>query len=145
MQAASVQAKSVTREVHVCLYSCVMVLRPVLEVCTSSTDLHGESDLIATAIGAMIEVVQKPTLSNSVSDINMVQDALECLQCLTSIPAGRQQALQLLTVDKIEDLLRAALSWLEEDSQPEKHWATAASKATFCSSVYHMLVEPQHV
>ena len=140
MQTASVQSELVKEEV---LCGGLKLLGLVLEVCRSSTDLHGESDLIATAIGAMFEVLQKPTPFDSMSD--MVRDALGCLHYLTSIPAGRQQALQLLTVDKIECLLRAALTWLEDDSQPEMHWGIAARKATFCPIMYHVLAELQHV
>lgn len=125
MQNASVQPESVEREV---LCGCLTLLWPVLEACTSSTDLHDESDLLADAIGAIIEVIQRATLFDSMSD--MVHTALGCFHYLTSIPAGQQQALQLLTVDKIEDLLRAALTWLEDDSQPEKNWAMATCKAT---------------
>ena len=104
------------------------LLCPLLEVCRSSTDLHGESDLIVTAIGAMITVFQKSSLVDSTSE--MVNDALGCLHHLTTFPEGRQQALQLLTVDKIEALQKAALTWLEDDFQPANHWAIAAGKAT---------------
>lgn len=105
------------------------LLCPVLEVCGSSTDLHDKSDLIATAIGAMITVFQKSSLVDSTSE--MVNDALGCLHHLTTFPEGRQQALQLLTVDKIEALQEAALTWLEDNFQPKNNWAIAAGKATF--------------
>lgn len=140
MQTAHVELETGKREV---LGYSLNLLGSVLKVCTSSTDLHDESDLIATAIGAVIKVVQKPTLVDSMADL--VRLALGCLYYLTSIPAGRQQALQLLTVDKIEDILRAALSWLEDHSQPEMHWDIAARKATFCPLMYHVLVEPRHI
>ena len=126
MQTAHVQLESGKREV---LGGCLKLLGSVLKVCTSSTDLHDESDLIATAIGATIEVLQKPTPLDSMPDL--VHLALGCLYYLTSIPAGRQPALQLLTADNIEDVLRAALTWLEDESQPAMHWAIAARKATF--------------
>ena len=100
----------------------------VLEVCRSSTDLRDESDLIASAIGAMITVFQKSGLVISASE--MVNDALGCLHHLTTFPEGRQQALQLLTVDKIEALQGAALTWLEDVEPPGNHWAIAAGKAT---------------
>ena len=40
------------------------------------------------------------------------------------------QALQLLTVDKIEVVQKAALTWLEDNFLPENHWAIAAGQAT---------------
>ena len=96
----------------------------VLEICRSSTDLHDELDLIATAIGAMIKVFQKSILVDSTSE--MANDALGCLHHLTTLHEGQQQALQLLTVDKIEVVQKAALTWLEDNFQPEIHWAFAA-------------------
>lgn len=140
MQTASVQPESVKRVV---LCGCLKLLGRVLKVCMSSSDLHDDSDLIATATGAMIKVVQKPTLLDNMPDT--VHDALGCLHYLTSIPEGKHQALKLLTVDKTEDLWRAALTWLEDDSQPEMHWGIAARKATSCPFTYHMLVEAQHL
>ena len=128
MQTAHVELESGKREV---LGRCLKLLGSVLKkVYTSSTDLQDDSDLIATAIGALLEVVQKPILLDCMSGLG--HHALGCLYYLTSTtPAARRQALQLLTVDKIEDLLRAALTWLEDESQPEMHWAIAARKATF--------------
>ena len=126
MQGADVQLEQAQRARL--LQICFNLLRPLLNVCMTTTDLHDDSDLTAEAIGAMIRIIKQPTLLDSMPDI--VYEALRCLYYLTSVLEGKQQALQLLTVDDIEHVLSAALMLLEDDSRPDGHKGTTVGKAT---------------
>ena len=109
------------------LYCCLTLLRPVLEMFMSMTYLRDELDLIANVTGTMIKVIQKSDQFDSRSEI--IHDALACLSHLTTYPETRQQALQLLTAEQVEDLLSAALSWLEDDTRSEMEGSIATGKA----------------
>ena len=124
MQNADVQLREKQRSVlrRVCLN----LLRSLLKICKSTTNLQDDFDLIAETVGAMIRVIKKPTLPDNLPD--MAYDALICLYYLTFVPERQEQALRL-TVDEFEGLLSAALTMLEDDARPDEHRLMAVGKA----------------
>ena len=104
------------------------LLHAVLHV---NTDTDRDAAIVADALQLIIGIIQLPLagleMYEKLSDV--VDLALGCLYHLTASTEGRQQALQLLGVASIEDLMRAALTWLEDDSCTEDQWIVAAREA----------------
>ena len=108
---------------------CLCLLHEVLH---TNTDTDIDMAVVAEAIRLMIDIIQLPTMAGMTifaGNSDLVDRALGCLFYLTQSTEGHQQALQLLGVASIEDLMRAALTWLEADSVSEAQCTDAAREA----------------
>ena len=110
---------------------CVDLLHDVLH---TNAELETDSDtaVVAEAIRLMIDIIQLPTMADITfceKNIGLVDRALECLYYLTDGTEGYQEFLQLLGVASIENLMQAALKWLESDCFSENQRTVAACEA----------------
>ena len=106
---------------------CLCLLQEVLHTNTD-TDMA----VVAEAIRLMVDNIQLPTMTDMnvfAGNSDLVDRALGCLFYLAESTEGRKQALQLLGVASIEKLMRASLTWLEDDSSTEHQWTVAACEA----------------
>ena len=105
-------------------------------LCLLQEVLHTNTDMaiVAEAIRLMIDIIQLSTMADMnvfAGNSDLVNRARGCLLYLAESTEGRKQALQLLGVASIERLMRALLTWLEDDSLTEHQWTVAACEALF--------------